>query len=133
MQGTNEPLVYYNLLTFSDYYSLDSIMIYYWIITAVSFIWLVGLPAQVLLNFILSGYMMFMDVKNFLNVFKWGNRSSEQSLRLAIWWWFLESFLLWDVGTYLLVNLMLILSMIPLIGPLINIVITLIIYGLIYG
>ena len=99
IKGPDEPLTYQNLLTFSDYYDLNSVVYMYAAISALSFFWVVGLPAQIILSFALTGYMFFMDVKNFLNAFKWGNRSAVQSLRLAVWWWFLESFLFWNVGT----------------------------------
>jgi len=119
-----EPLIYENLITFSNYYDSWTIWYFYWAISSVSFIWVIGLPLQLTLSFALQGYMFFMDVKNFLNVFKWGNRTIRQTMRLAIWWWFMESFLYWNIGTWFTINVYLTLSVIPVVGPLINLLIT---------
>lgn len=131
--GLEQPFTYQNLLSFSNYYSLDTIMMFYWMLTAMSVFSIVALPFQIMIGYALWGYTFFMDVKNFINSWAFWTRNTEQSLRLAPWYWFLESFLLWDVGTFLVVNSMILNSFVPIAGALVNGIITILMYAIIFG
>ena len=123
MMDSNGPFKYYNGKTFSNTIDKNLVLTLYWSLIVSSIFWILGLPITLALYLFLNGYMLILLIFNITPAFLSTTTYFDpaQSALYSPLNWFLEMFLFWVGGTWLISTTLICMSLLmPIIGPILG-------------